>query len=1007
VSINKTGLWRWLILAASLIPLIGCGRSRPPFSPQEALKTFQVEPGLRIELLAAEPDVVSPVAMDIDEDGRIFVVEDRGYPQAADKRLGRVKLLEDTNGDGRPDRTTIFADHLSMPTGVMRCKKGIIVTDAPDVIYFEDTDGDGKANVRQVLLTGFPTSNPQHTVNGPVWGLDNWIYLAHKSMIAPRSFTDRFGEDTGTDIRFVDTSDVPPLKIRAHNIRFRPDSHKIEALSGYSQFGHAFDQWGHHFETDNTIHIRHEVIRAQYLERNPDLPVPSAMEDISDYGNPVDVFPIVVNPELASVSGFGKSTSTCGITIYLGGALGPAFEGSAFIAEPVHSLVLRDILTPSGATYLAGRSRPKADFLASTDSWFRPVNFYVGPDGALYMIDYYRPVLEHPEWIPEGSHQHKIKYEGMDRGRIYRIVPEGPGLRPSKNIHLSTASSRDLVNYLASPNIWWRRIAQRMLVARNAIDVASDLEQLFNESTSGVGRLHALWTLEGLGRLNIPLIEKALGDPQAGVRENAIILAEPHIGNAASLREKLLSMESESDPKVRFQLLCTLGTLHSREARAVRDHILQRDLEDKWVQTAALSSSSGDALRLFLSAIHASLNLLQKETKGAISFLRQVTSVIGARQRPAEIHQVLLTVSGDAQPSSTWWRLAIMEGLALGMQPKARTANLNVGREQLIGIFQESDPAIRRASLRLLEILGSPKGPSATLAIRKAMTVVADPVADADLRADSVSLLVLDGPQKHSELLRQLVTQDEPEPVRAAAVNAFGKLKDSDVGGFLLKYWRSYPPLALHEAADALVADTQRAKLLMAAIQKGEVQAWMLTASQKYALIDNPDASVRDVARSILRFDSGVRAAVLKQYAPALSIQADTTRGKQVFKRVCAKCHRLNGVGAEVGPDLGTVQNRGKGDLLADILMPNRSIAAGYESYVVQLRSGGILDGVIGNQSTNTVTLRHEEGKQDVIQRKDIKSMYVTNLSAMPEDLEKQVDANQMADLLGYLKNSK
>lgn len=1005
---GKKTVWRWrLILAGFLVELIACGRSHPPFSPQEALKTFQIEPGLRIESFAAEPNIVSPVAMDIDENGRIFVVEDRGYPQAAEKKLGRIKLLEDTDGDGRPDRAIIFADHLSMPTGVICWKKGIIVTDAPDVIYYEDTDGDGKADLRQVILTGFPASNPQHTVNGPVWGLDNWIYLAHKSMIAPRSFTERFGEDTGTDIRFVDRSDIPPLKVRAHNIRFRPDTHKIEALSGFSQFGHAFDQWGHHFETDNGIHIRHEVIRARYLERNPDLPVPSAMEDISDYGDPVEVFPIVVKPEFASLSGFGKSTSTCGITIYLGGGLGTKFEGSALIAEPVHSLVLRDILTSSGATYRASRARANADFLASTDSWSRPVNFYVGPDGALYMIDYYRPVIEHPEWIPEGSHQHKIKYEGMDRGRIYRIVPEEHDLPLAKNIGLSTASSRDLVKYLASPNIWWRRTAQRLLVDRNAIGLAPDLTILFNQSPSAVGRLHALWTLEGLGRLDTPLIEKALSDPEAGVRENAIILAELHLGNAPILGEKLISMENEPDPKVRFQLLCTLGNLHSPPARVVRDHLLRRDLKDTWVQIAALSSSPDEALRQFLAIIHGSDTLLHTKSDGAVSFLRQVTSVIGERQRPDEVDRVLLTVSRDTQPGSTWWRLPSLEGLTLGMRSNANTAKLNVGRERLIRLFQESDPAIRRASLQLLGILGRSGDPAAALAVRRAMAIAIDRNADPELRADSIGLLAVDGAQKHAELLRKLAAQDDPEPVRVAAVKAFGKLKDQDVGEFLLKYWRSFPPLALREAAQALVADTQRAKLLIAAIQKGEVQAWMLTSAQKYELMDSPDVSVRDFALAMLRFDTGIRAAVVEKYGPALSIKADATRGSQVFKRVCAKCHRLSGVGAEVGPDLGTVQNRGKGALLADILIPNRSIAAGYESYVVELAAGGIVEGVIGKQSTNTVTIRHEEGKEDVIQRKDIKSMYATNLSAMPEDLEKQIDINQMADLLEFLKTSK
>ena len=305
---------------------LGCGRaSGPPYSPQDALKTFQIEPGFRIEAFAAEPDVISPVAIEFDEDGRIFVVEDRGYPQDFEGKLGRIKMLLDTNGDGRPDQSTIFADHLEMPTGVMRWKKGILVTAAPDIWYFEDTNQDGRADIRKKILTGFAVSNPQHTVNGPVYGLDNWVYVAHKSMIAPQSYRDKYGgEETGGDIRFVDKAGIPPLTKQGRNLRIRPDAHRIEALAGYSQFGHAFDDWGRHFATDNAIHIRHEAIRAEYLDRNPDLPLETAMEDISDHGNSTDVFPITENPEIAHVTGFGKSTSTCGITLVLSDVFPPA-----------------------------------------------------------------------------------------------------------------------------------------------------------------------------------------------------------------------------------------------------------------------------------------------------------------------------------------------------------------------------------------------------------------------------------------------------------------------------------------------------------------------------------------------------------------------------------------------------------------------------------------------------------------------------------------------------------
>ena len=386
---------------------------------------MQIEPGYRIEPFITEPRIASPVAMDIDEDGRIYVVEDRAYPLDVNGRVGRVTLLEDTNGDGKPDRTTKFAEGLVMPTGVMRWKKGILVTDPPDVWYLEDTNGDGKADVRKKVLTGFAFTNPQHTANGPVYGLDNWIYVAHENAATAVIFKNEFG-DRGSDIRFAETPQVA-LKERGRNIRFKPDTFEIEALSGSSQFGHAFDEFGRHFVLNNTYHARHEVIAARYLNRNPDLPVASATEDISDHGMPAKVYPIVDKTRFEMLTNVGEFTSACGLALWRGGA---------FVAEPAHNLAHRDVYSASGATFKASRDRDQIEFLASRDPWFRPVNFYAGPDGSLYMLDFYRLVIEHPEWMStEAFRATKDLTAGIDRGRIYRITQGPPS--PPVRLHLS------------------------------------------------------------------------------------------------------------------------------------------------------------------------------------------------------------------------------------------------------------------------------------------------------------------------------------------------------------------------------------------------------------------------------------------------------------------------------------------------------------------------------------------------------------------------------------------
>ncbi len=999
------------LAVVSALLLSACSRSGPPYSPKEALQTFKIEPGFRIETYVTEPDIRSPVAMEFDENGRIYVVEDPGYPLNTEGKVGRVILFEDTDGDGRPDRRTVFADKLTMPTGIMRWKKGVLVTDAPDVIYFEYTDGDGKADVRRVVLTGFAFSNPQHTVNNPVYGLDNWIYLAHEGPAGAVMFAEKFG-DRGGDLRFPDRPDAPSLKPARRMVRFRPDTYQLEYLASSSQFGHSFDPWGHQFTVSNEDHIREEVIAASYLIRNPELPVGSAMERISDHGAAADVYPIARNPRVEMLSGVGSFTSACSITVYLGGAFPKSPGLFSLTAEPAQSLVHRDLLTPSGATYVAKRTQEGADFLASTDAWFRPVSFYIGPDGAIYLLDFYRQMIEHPEWTATKTHHSPELYNGQDRGRIYRIVPDTLLPLPGK-IRLGQASDEELVLQLASPNIWWRRNAQRLLVDRRSDRAVEPLTKLFETSPSPVARLHALWTLEGLHKLDPKLIKKALADPEAGVRENAIVLAEPRLSSSPALVERLLKLEKDTDSRVQFQLLCTLGGIPSPASRAVQDRLLAQNIEDPWMQIAALSASSDRAPQLFQTAGA----FTAKESDARATFFRHVAAVIGARQNPAEIHRLLETLVRASKPDSSWWRAATLDGLSQGLGgpgqgqgfrgrrnqgPRAHLAQANIGQDLLVKLFESPDDAVRRASLRVLAATGLPA--SAKPLTQRAAATAENPQAAPTLRADSLGLLALEDPDSHQALFKKLIDPKEPEPVQAAATHALGRVKGAEIGTFLIERWRAMTPAVRSEAADAMFLDPGRPKLLVEAIRNDQIQPWTLAFRHKSRLIMSRDASIRDAARPLLEEKAGDREKVLKRYEAALQMSGDPQKGKQVFERVCAKCHKLRGMGHEVGPDLATIRNRPPQLILPDIIIPSRSIAQGYESYVIETKSAGTVEGVMGPQTPTTITIRHEEGKQDVIRRDDIKEMHLTNLSNMPEDLDKQVSVDQMADLLKFLK---
>ncbi len=514
-------VWPVRPAAVSLLLIVaGCCVEKTPYGPEESIVTFEVEEGFRVELFASEPHIADPVAMEFDEFGRIYVVENPGYPLDVDSANGKVKLLEDTDGDGRIDRSTVFAENLTMPTGVMAWKKGILVTDAPNVLYFEDTDGDGRADRREVVLTGFASTNPQHTVSSPLYGLDNWIYLSHEGAVRAVVFDEKFG-DPGAEIHYPARPDGPRLPMERRSLRFRPDGFELELLAGPSQFGQTFNAWGDLFTHNNSDHVRHEVLSARYLERNPALRIARPWHDMSDHGNAAEVYPVTVRPRYEILSGVGRITSASGLTLYAGGKFPAGYENVSFVGEPTHNLVHADRWSEAGTTFRATRLAAGREFLASTDSWFRPVNFQVGPDGALYMVDYYRRVIEHPEWTSADTYASEdFLYQGRGMGRIYRIVPDGftDSLRGSvaEGGLLGAASGEELVAALGSDNLWRRRTAQRLLVGQGTEAPIALLEKAAANSRSPVARLHALWTLRGLGRLDDALIFQSLDDPEAG-----------------------------------------------------------------------------------------------------------------------------------------------------------------------------------------------------------------------------------------------------------------------------------------------------------------------------------------------------------------------------------------------------------------------------------------------------------------------------------------------------------
>jgi putative membrane-bound dehydrogenase-like protein len=1002
---------RSVLVCGSALLLLGTGllarrADGPPYSPAESMATMQLEAGYRIELVAAEPDVQSPVAMDFDEQGRLFVVEMPGYPLDTTP-TGRVKLLEDTDGDGRYETSRVFADGLVLPTGVMRWKNGVLVTAPPDLLYFEDTNGDGRADVRTVVVTGFAVTNPQHMVNGPVYGLDNWIHLAHEGPTTAVIYQDVFG-DRGTPLRWPGHPTRPAVGVDHHGVRLRPDTGLVEPTSGTSQFGHGFDAWGRYFTTENADHVRHAVLPAAWLARNRDLRLDSPMARIADHGATAQVFPITKRPTFELLTGAGEFTSACAITPYTGGAFPETDGPSLFVAEPVHNLVHRDVLTPAGATFVARRAEPGREFLAAGDAWFRPAFLSIGPDGALYVVDYYRPRIEHPEWTSSDLQKDPSPmYEGRDRGRLYRVVrTDAPTSRPTPPT-LAAASDADLVRALESPNLWWRRTAQRLLVDRRPRQAIDPLRTMAMRSSSPLARVHALWTLDGLGALDDASLAAAMQDIAPGVRENAVSLAEPRVRASRSLAGRLVAMVDDPDPRVRFVVLGALGSLATPDAAAARRRLLFAHLDDLWMQRAALSAGSAEAPALVDALLRDRSRLLATESEPRAAFVRQIASIVGARQKPAEAARIVDAVAAAHDADAAWWRAAMLEGLAKGAQGRrnARVA-FRATRPQLLGLYDDAAAGVRAGALALLRLSGLGDDATWRAAVQRA---AASASADTDprRRADAIALVSIDRPETRVDWLTQFVSPHEPDAVQLAAVAALGRVKTSSdaIGRLLLSRWAGFTPEVRSRAGDVLVDDPIRARLLVDALSAGTVQPWSLGFWQKQDLVLHKDASIRATARAVLEEDPQKRVETVRRYASALDLAGDPAKGANVFARTCVACHkRGDAAGGDLGPDLASVRHRPPASLLVDILLPSRSIAQHYETYLVERKDGDTTAGLLGPQTAATITLRQAGAREIVIPRAEIAKMAVVPQSTMPADLATLISPEEMADLLAFIR---
>lgn len=952
----------------------------PPVEPADALKTFQVQPGFRIELVAAEPLVNDPVAAEFDEDGRLYVVEMRGYSEQPDEQLSRVRLLEDTDGDGRFDKSTVFVDRLSWPTAVLCYDGGVFVGDAPDIWYFKDTDGDGQADQRRVVFTGFGKSNVQGLLNSFAWGLDNRVHGATSS--------------AGGQVRRADHPDDKPINLNGRDFAFDPRSLELSATSGGAQHGMSFDAWGRKFVCSNSDHIQQVMFDDRYIARNPHLSAPGPRVSIAADGPQAEVYRIspvepwrVVRTRLrvsgaapGPIEGGGRAagyfTGATGVTIYRGDAWPATPFETAIVGDVGSNLVHRKQLQPNGLQFIARRIDHQSEFVASRDIWFRPAQFLNAPDGTLYVLDVYREVIEHPASLPPVIKRHLDLTSGRDRGRIYRIVPEGYRQRPPPK--LSQATTEELVALLAHANGWHRETAARLLVERRDREAVRLLARLAAEPTSPLGRMHALYVLAGLSALTDEILIDRLHDEHPGVREHALRLAEPLI-DKPKVAAAVLALVDDDDPRVRYQLAFTLGELNSPERHQALAKLARRDAADRWMRLA-VQSSLVDGADVVLRTLASDGDF--RETAAGMAFLESLARQVAVANRAEPLRAALKVLDSLAndEPSAA---LAVLRGLADGAAQ--RGAKLST----ILAAAPDS-----RATDILASLLSS------------ARTTAVDEETEVANRVEAIGMLRLGSFSDVAASVASLLSHRQPQAVQSATMQLLAKFDDPAVAEIVLDGWPRFSPPLRAAATELLFARPVWTKALLDAIDQGTVQAADIDPARFKQLAARGDAAVRPRAEKMLAsLELGRRQDVVEKYRDVLALRGDAQRGKAAFKKICAACHRVGDLGHEIGPNLATVKNRGAEAILVNVLDPNREVNPQFVNYVLIADDGRTLTGMIAAETATSVTLRRAEAASDTVLRVNIDELQSTGMSLMPEGVEKELSRQDLADLLEFLLN--
>ncbi len=970
-----------------------------PLPPEESIRHAQVPQGFHVELFASEKDLGGkPICMTWDERGRLWVALTLDYPnelKPPERGRDRIVICEDTDGDGKADKFTTFAEKLSIPTSIFVCRGGLLAFDATQTVFFKDTNGDDKADERTVM---FGTWNQGDTHGGPSnmqYGLDNWIW----AMQGYNYSRLRVGGETS--------------QFRMGFFRFKPDCSKLEFVRSTDN-----NTWG--------LGISEEgIIFGSTANRNPSvyMPIPNRYyEAVRGWTPSLTLHTIAdtylfhpITTRIRQVDQHGGYTAAAGHSLYTARKYPQEYwNRTAFVSDPTGHLTGTFILKRDGSDF---HSTNPFNLFASDDEWSAPIMAEVGPDGNVWVIDWYNYIVQHNP-TPQGFRTGKgAAYESDLRdkkhGRIYRVVYDGKAPTPATPFTLAGATPKKLVETLKNDNLFWRRHAQRLLVERGKTDIVPDLIALVADKSLdpiglNVGAIHALWTLHGLGALDgknaaaFTAATAALKHPSAGVRRNAVqVLPRSDRSVAAILDARLLA---DDDFQVRLMTLLALADQPSTAAAGKALAETLRDpgnLHDRWIPDAATCAAANNSEH-FLKGLSTS-----EEPPERMLGLIEIVANHYARGGPVDGVGAIVAGLTEADPRVVD---AVVRGFIKGW-PSGKTPRLDAAFEDNLAKLATRLPAERRAGLLKLAVAWGSKSfeKAAAEVMRSLLTRMKDEKSAAEDRIAAARELV-EYRSNDKVIIENILDLITPRTAPEVATGFLRALQGTDVaaaGEMIASRLPGFTPAPRTAGLSLLLSRAAWTRTLLELMDKGKIQLSDLSLDQRQALAQHPDREIRRQALALLKRGGALpnadRQKVIDEFLPLIKSKGDPVAGKVVFKNQCAKCHVHSGEGERIGPDLTGMAVHPKEELLIHILDPSRSVEGNFRVYSITTKKGQVLTGLLASESKTSVELIDAEAKRKTLLREEIDELVASPKSLMPEGFEKQVKPKELNDLLEFL----